>query len=560
MRLADSFIDQVDRATDIVRVIGATVALKPAGQSYKGLCPFHDEKTPSFSVSPIRRRFYCFGCSTGGTVFQFLMKAEGLSFHDAVKKLALAANLPFPEETHDGPDPDAPIYQALQYAATLYHDCLLRDPHAQQARDYLISRGLTPEDWTTFQLGYAPGFAGFLQRKHRPKSITEEHLRAAGLIVPDPKRPGGFRDRFLSRIIFPIADAAGRFCGFSGRVGPSRDSADGKSKYVNSAESPYFKKSKLLYLYDRALATKARDKTLILVEGYLDAIALHKAGWTNAVAIMGTTLSQAHLDLFQQASWRPVLCLDGDKAGVDATWKNLPLLLGSGLKPRVCTLSHSGDPDEFLRTHGPAAFHACLTRARPLFDWACDQLTQAQREGRADDCYALLQQFQKAIHQIPDDVYRHSLLEMLQMRFGHSRRHEPPPTPSILTMPPLERRLCHALTLNWLTTGQLTRLQADWCVTPTVARYVRVKQAQPSPDFPLVLEGSDAALLHPIIRAVRQHPDPAPTDPQALDRLLDVLEADARRRTQRQVVLDHHGFPEPDPITDVVASLNHPII
>jgi DNA primase len=529
MRLPDSFLEQVSRATDIVAVIGAHVALKPSGQSYKGLCPFHDERTPSFSVHPIRRRFYCFGCSAGGTVFQFLMKQEGLTFIEAVKKLALAANIPFPDlDEQNSQQTDAPLYRALQFAADLYHTTLLSDPGAQAARDYLLRRGLSPDDWVTFTIGYAPDISEFLQRA-LPPSLTLSHLTAAGLVTMQERRP---RDVFHARIIFPIRDPKGQICGLAGRIGPWNQQDSARWKYVNTAETPIFQKSSLLYLYDRAVAMRGREKTLLLVEGYLDAIALHKAGWTNSAAIMGTTLSRAHIDLISKAGWRPMLCLDADEPGTKAVWKNLPLLLDTGLKPAVCTLPVPGDPDEFLHTHGPQAFHAAVAQARPLFDWACDQIALARRQGRADDYRTLLSQMQTAIDHLSDPLHREGLREMLAQRFAPALAQERTAASAnpVLPVPPLERRLVHALTLRWLTPAQLARLCPEWCSVPAVARLAQIYKAQSPHEFPLVLEGPDASTLHPLIRSVQREPDPPPPSTDAVERLLDELERAWYRR------------------------------
>ena len=549
MRFPDSFLEQVSRATDLVAVIGTHVALKPGGQSYKGLCPFHDEHTPSFTVNPVRRRFYCFGCGAGGTVFQFLMQQEGLTFADAVKKLALAANLPLPDLLTDEGADDLPVYQALQLAADLFHTCLLLDPQAQPARDYLLSRGLQPEDWETFKLGYAPAVPGFLQQARRPPTIKLSHFEAAGLIMRYHTR---IHDVFQARIMFPIADLQGRISGFSGRVLPDAPADHKGRKYVNTTETGTFRKSSLLYLYDRAVATRGREKTLLIVEGYLDAIALHKAGWTNTVAMMGTALSPSHVETFQKANWRPMLCFDADKAGAQATWKALGTLLGTGVKPSVCTLPVPGDPDDFLRTHRATAFHAAVTQAKPLFDWACDQIAAARQQHRADDYATLLTQLQKVLTQLPDPLYREGLFEMLYRRFAPTT-----PRPQLVATddPPLvltvgERRLVHALTLHWLTPAQLHRLQPAWCPHPTVARYVQICKAQPSPDFPLVLDGQDSTLLHPLIRAVRLAPDPPPAHPQAMDQLLTQLEHDYSRRQ-----LQHALTQGPLPLTPTTRHL-----
>lgn len=554
MRLPDSFIEQVSQATDIVAVIGTHVSLTLAGQAHKGLCPFHDEKTPSFTVNAARRRFYCFGCAAGGTVFQFLMKQEGLTFHEAVAKMAKAAGIPIPTAYLERQD-DTPVFQALDYAAQLYHTTLLRDPAAHDARNYLLSRGLTQDDWVSFRLGYAPTNPEFLCNSPFPKHLKLMHFDAAGLVLRQPR----LHDVFQDRIIFPITDLKGRVAGFSGRLIHQDANNKSKGKYVNTTGTMTFKKSSLLYLYDRAVAQREHEKTLILVEGYLDAIALHKAGWTNTVAIMGTALTPSHIDLLQKASWRPMLCLDQDSAGSEATWKTLPALLGSGLKPTVCVLPNGKDPDEFLKTQGAVAFERATMQAVPLFDWACQQIESAKHQGNSDHYVALLQRLRQLINAMPDPMHRHGFHQMLHARFAPGIpfvSKEKPDAPMSLSLSPLERRLAHALTLRWLSPSQLARLQPSWCDHPVIAYLAQLSRAQPDADFPQEVDPDKEAQIRSIKRTVRSCPDPQPTS-AALDLLLQQLEQ-AWARRQLRALCTQSGLPNTSEVHRFLALLRAP--
>ena len=359
---SDEIIEEVRSRNDIVDVIGSYVKLKKSGSTYFGLCPFHSEKTPSFSVTRSKQMFYCFGCHVGGSVFTFIEQYENFSFSEAVAFLAERAGMTLPEsaggaEERKKDDLKARLLQMNKDAATFYF-YQLRDRAGQTGMAYLKGRGLSDETLQRFGLGFAGRSGDNLYRYLKKKDYSDDLLRISGLMNVDDK--GGLYDRFWNRVMFPIQDANNRVIGFGGRV-----MGDGKPKYLNSPETDVFNKRRNLYALQ--IARRSREKNLILCEGYMDVIAMHQAGFSNAVASLGTALTQEHARLLSRYTKEVILSYDSDTAGTDAALRAIPMLRENNITPRVLNLKPYKDPDEFIQAEGAQAFRERLEKAGNAF-------------------------------------------------------------------------------------------------------------------------------------------------------------------------------------------------
>ena len=401
MLYPQEIIEEVRGLNDIADVIGGYVTLQPKGGRLFGLCPFHNEKTASFSVNPEQQMFYCFGCQAGGNVISFIMQIENFDFMDALKLLAdrVRFTLPQPSQT------DAvrskirareSIAEINKKAARFFYDRLQEEnDEAKAARVYLDTRGVHPKIRTKFGLGLSPagwdGLCKYLTGLDYPLSrVTEAGLAVSGKT--------GHYDRFRGRLMFPIFDITGQVIGFGGRV-----LTEGEPKYLNSPETPLFDKSR--HLYGLNLARKAKSKEIVLVEGYMDVISLHQAGFTHAAGILGTALSAEHARLLKRTRYESaLLLLDSDEAGTQAALKAIPILLAGGLKVRVLQVTDAKDPDEFLRRYGPERFARALREARSHVAFRVGLLRQRfsldSTEGRVaftQEAAALLATLQSAV-------------------------------------------------------------------------------------------------------------------------------------------------------------------
>ncbi|MBU0479640.1 MAG: DNA primase [Proteobacteria bacterium] len=348
----DDSVQLVKEAADIVEIIGEHVNLKKAGTNYKGLCPFHSEKTPSFTVNPARGSYHCFGCNEGGDVFSFYMQYHNATFPEALKNLARRYNVTLPEKPLSHQDQERArkrinLYEIQERAATLFHETLLHDPLAAGARKYLEDREIPTEIISRFRLGYAPDRWDFLAGR-----ITDSHRRdlacEAGLLVR--KERGGFYDRFRDRLLCPIMNMSGQTAGFSGRI-----LGAGQPKYMNSPESPVYDKSRLVYgLYqNREQIRKARR--CLLVEGNFDLLSLAAKGFDYAAAPLGTALTRYQVRSLKGYAEEVVILFDGDAAGLKAAMKAVPVFLSEHVEARVLILPPEHDPDTFIRAHGKEA-------------------------------------------------------------------------------------------------------------------------------------------------------------------------------------------------------------
>ena len=362
MRYSDDIIEEVRSKNDIVDVVSQYVKLTRKGSSYFGLCPFHNEKTPSFSVSPGKQMYYCFGCGAGGNVFNFIMEYENFTFGEALKHLADRSGVDLPKieysrEVREKAQEKAELLEINKQAAQYYY-YQLRTEKGEAGYRYLTGRGLTDETMRSFGLGYSDKFSDGLYRYLKAKGYKDERLRESGLFNVDERH--GMYDKFWNRVIFPIMDVNSRVIGFGGRV-----MGDGKPKYLNSPETKIFDKSRNLYGLNAA--RKSRKNYLILCEGYMDVISMHQAGFTNAVASLGTALTSGHASLLKRYTQEVLLLYDSDEAGIRAALRGIPILREAGVNSRVVDLKPYKDPDEFIKNMGAEAFEERLKQASDSF-------------------------------------------------------------------------------------------------------------------------------------------------------------------------------------------------
>ncbi len=353
-------IEEVVSRNDIVDVISGYIKLKKSGSSYVGLCPFHNEKSPSFSVSGTKQMYHCFGCGVGGNVITFVMEYENYTFPEAVKMLADRAGIALPVMEYSGEDRrerdiKTKLLEINKIAATFYYH-QLKSPAGQSGLDYLKKRQLSDKTINTFGLGYAPQLTGDLYRMLKEKGYDDELLKESGLFTYEK----GIREKFWNRVIFPIMDINNKVIGFGGRV-----MGDGKPKYLNSPETKLFDKSKNLYGLN--VARSSRKNNLIICEGYMDVISMHQAGFNQAVASLGTALTPGHARLMKRYTDNVLITYDSDEAGVKAALRAIPILKEAGLSTKVINMKPYKDPDEFIKALGTEAFQERIDKAENSF-------------------------------------------------------------------------------------------------------------------------------------------------------------------------------------------------
>ena len=353
-------IEEVVSRNDIVDVISGYIKLKKSGSSYVGLCPFHNEKSPSFSVSGTKQMYHCFGCGVGGNVITFVMEYENYTFPEAVKMLADRAGIALPVMEYSGEDRrerdiKTKLLEINKIAATFYYH-QLKSPAGQSGLDYLKKRQLSDKTINTFGLGYAPQLTGDLYRMLKEKGYDDELLKESGLFTYEK----GIREKFWNRVIFPIMDINNKVIGFGGRV-----MGDGKPNYLNSPETKLFDKSKNLYGLN--VARSSRKNNLIICEGYMDVISMHQAGFNQAVASLGTALTPGHARLMKRYTDNVLITYDSDEAGVKAALRAIPILKDAGLSTKVINMRPYKDPDEFIKALGTEAFQERIDKAENSF-------------------------------------------------------------------------------------------------------------------------------------------------------------------------------------------------
>jgi len=443
-RIPPAFIDDLLNRVDIVDLINGRIPLKKAGKDYQACCPFHDEKTPSFTVSRDKQFYHCFGCGVHGSAIGFLMDYDNMGFVEAIEELAQQAGIEVPREDDgkpQGPDP-RPLYETLEKAARFYAWQLRQHPSAQQAIDYLKARGLSGEIASTFNIGYAPpGWDNLISQLGKDKGSLEQ-LKKVGLTAESESSDRCY-DRMRERIIFPIRDHRGRTIGFGGRV-----LGDDKPKYLNSPETPVFHKGRELYGLYEARKALHHLKRLLVVEGYMDVVALAQYDIRYAVATLGTATTAEHLEKLFRTCPEVAFCFDGDRAGREAGWKALQTalpLMSEGREARFLFLPEGEDPDSMVREEGTEAFEERIRTATPLsnflFDRLGEQVDMTSLDGRA----RLANLAKPMLSQLPQGVFRemmyHRLGEMVelapaQLDESQKPRHRNRPRPSTKQAPP----------------------------------------------------------------------------------------------------------------------------
>ena len=485
--IPQEFIDQLLARVDIADVIGARVPLKKAGREFTACCPFHTEKTPSFTVSPVKQFYHCFGCGQHGTAIGFLMAYDRLSFPEAVEELARQVGLEVPHDERPerrGPDPQ-PIYDTLEEAARYYQQQLRRHPEAHRAVAYLKGRGLSGETAGAFGLGYAPAGWDNLLIALGTDEAAIRRLDTAGLLL---EASGGRRyDRFRDRVMFPIRDARGRVVGFGGRV-----LGDGKPKYLNSPETPVFHKGRELYGLYEARRVPGTIERLIVVEGYMDAIALAQHGIRNAVATLGTATTGEHLDRLFRTAPEVVFCFDGDRAGREAAWKALTAALPhlrEGREARFLFLPEGEDPDTLVRKEGAEAFSDRVRRAQPLSEFLYTRLSTGLDVTTLDGRARLASKAKPLLAQLPPGPFRELMQQRLTELTGVAATatprppgHAPVRRTAMGTIPPARRAI--ALLLRRPEVAQRPDLPTGWRDAPLpevglLAQLVDLAMARP---------------------------------------------------------------------------------
>lgn len=420
-RIAEEKIEQIRQAVDIVEVISDYVGLKKQGRNYFGLCPFHGESTPSFSVSPDKQIFHCFGCGAGGNVFSFLMELEGISFQEAAMKLAargninLEINLSSAHSEKKISDELQAMLDAHELLRKFYHHLLVNTKEGQHALEYLLGRGFTHESIEKFQIGYSLNSWDFVYKFLTKRDFSPEWMEKAGLIIKREK-DGTYFDRFRDRIMFPIFNRNGNTIAFSGRT----LGAD-EPKYLNSPETAIFNKSKILYNYNLAKPSIKKSQQAVLFEGFADVIAADRAGIENGIATMGTSLTDDHIALLRTSAQTITICYDSDKAGIEAAFRAGNHLNDAGFQIKVALMPDGMDPDEYIKKNSPEKFRGEVIGAS--LTWMAFKILyfrrgkNLQNEG---DRLAYIEQIVKEISKLTKAVEKDHYLRQIAAEFSLS--------------------------------------------------------------------------------------------------------------------------------------------
>lgn len=418
---SDELVEEIRSGNDIVDVISGYVRLTKKGSTYFGLCPFHNEKTPSFSVSPNKQMYYCFGCGAGGNVITFLMEYENYTFPEALEVLANRIGIELPKqemtaEQRKASDKRARLLEVNKEAAKYFYT-LLRSERGTRAHEYFRTRGLGEETIKKFGLGYSDKYSDDLYRYLRSKGYEDELLKDSGLISIDEKRGG--HDKFWNRAMFPIMDVRGKVIGFGGRV-----MGDGEPKYLNSPETMIFDKSRNLYGLNLARTTKKNQ--ILLCEGYMDVIALHQAGFDNAVAALGTAFTVGHANLLRRYTKEVYLTFDSDGAGIRAAKRAIPILKEAGITAKVINMQPYKDPDEFIKALGAEAYEERIKNAESSFMFEIRIMEEdydlKDPEGKAAFYNEIAKQLLQFSEELEREVYIEAVAEKYGMGFENLRK------------------------------------------------------------------------------------------------------------------------------------------
>ena len=413
MYYPDEVIEEVRSSNNIVDIIGGYVRLQKKGSSYFGLCPFYNEKSPSFSVSPNKQMYYCFGCGAGGNVFTFIMEYENQTFPEAVKILADRAGIALPEaeltEEQKRERNKRQLLLEINKTAANYFYYQLNGDQGQQAREYLENRRLSKETQIHFGLGYASKYSNDLYLYLKKKGYQDQILKETGLLTYDEKR--GAHDKFWNRVMFPIMDVNNRVIGFGGRV-----MGDGMPKYLNSPETMLFDKSRNLYGLN--YARTSRKPYMIICEGYMDVIAMHQAGFTNAVASLGTAFTAQHSVLLKRYTQEVRLAYDSDGAGQKAALRAIPILKSAGINVRVIHMDPYKDPDEFIKNLGTEAFQERIDAAESSFMFEISVLEKNYKQSDPEGRASFMKAMARRLLEFPQELERNIYIDAIAGRYG----------------------------------------------------------------------------------------------------------------------------------------------
>lgn len=416
--IADETILEVKRSVDIHEIVSGYVPLKRAGASYKGLCPFHEEKTASFTVSPQRQTFHCFGCGKRGDAISFVMFRENVDYPEAIRILAgkVGISVKYKEGGKEGIGRDD-LYRALEWAQEYFRGLLLKAPEGEAARAFFAGRGVNDETSELFKLGYSMDSWDALLNRGRKAGFDDKTLAAAGLVI-ERESKGGYYDRFRARPIFPIHDARARAIGFGARTLKKDD----HPKFINSPETAVFTKGRGFYGLHHSREEIEKTRTVYIVEGYLDVVVPFQAGVKGLVATLGTALTKDHLKILRRYADKVVLVFDSDAAGQKASERGLDLLLSENVDIFVAELPPGMDPDDVVVKEGPDRLRACLEKPREIFGFLMDALSAKHGTGTPAAQARIVGEMVDRINQIPDPVKQEILVQQLAQKFGIEER------------------------------------------------------------------------------------------------------------------------------------------
>lgn len=543
--ISETILNQIKERLDIVDLVSGHVTLSRTGQNFKARCPFHEERTPSFTVSASKQLFHCFGCGASGDAVTFYMKVSGLTFPEAVRELGRRVGIEIPDVRGPEGDRDAQVRRRLEQlneaARAFFIETLQEGGLGRAGRDYLATRGIEAHTAEQFHLGYAPPDWDRLVRLLLSKGFTGPELVQAGLALPrsqgGARAAAGWYTQFRDRVMFPIVDLRKRVIGFGGRI-----VGEGNPKYLNSQETPLFRKGHTLYALDAAYEAASRADQLVIVEGYFDVIALHQAGFRQVVATLGTALTPEHIRVIRRYVNQVVLVFDPDAAGVRAALRTLDLFVDSGLGVSVMSLPQGDDPDTFVRARGAAAFHELLGRAPSLWDFALEQSLLAAGSGRIEDkvrcADAVVQIIQKIQHPIERDERLRKVAERLgisevrlkeRLQAAKTPRTAKPDAIAGRSMSVVrkngnteERELVHLLLQGHLTAIDVAQLRAEAFTVSVYRTIVETALRHRA--------GDGRILLRPTLDELVEHPEAGQvaTELSLLDRHDDDVRASVR--------------------------------
>ncbi len=414
VRYSDEIIDEVRQTNDIVDIISQYVHLKRSGRNFFGLCPFHNEKSPSFSVSPDKQIFHCFGCGVGGNVFTFLTKIEGINFIEAVQTLAERSNIQLPTLENRGDslkeELKAKVYKVNEFAANYYHENLYK-PESKIAQEYIKKRKLTNETLKSFQIGFSGKFDE-LYNALKKQGFEEREILESGLVNKNDN--GKYIDRYRNRLMFPICDVRGRVIAFGGRV-----LDDSKPKYINSPENIVYSKGR--HLFGLNVAKKSDVKKILIVEGYMDVISLHQRGVKNVVASLGTAMTQQQGWLLRKSSEQIILSFDSDEAGLSAKMRALDILQNMGCDIRILQMEGAKDPDEYIIKYGSARFQSLIEKALSVVEFKVKILKRNLDLNNTNDKIKFLNEIAKLISKIDNTIEKEVYIERIAKSYNISK-------------------------------------------------------------------------------------------------------------------------------------------